>query len=87
MQVDVGTSEVELDTSDYPDTGAKGQSLILQNLGTGDIYFDFLTGVESGTGIKVAANGGYEILNWSPSMKIYLIASAVDTDLRYAVVG
>jgi hypothetical protein len=87
MQVDVGTSEVELDTSDYPDSGAKGQVLILQNLGAGDIYFDFLTGVDSDSGIKVAAGGGYEVANWGPGSKLFVIASASSTDLRYAVVG
>lgn len=87
MKIAVGTTEVELDATDYPDTGGRGQVLILQNLGTGDIYFDFAAGVTATTGIKVAAGGGYEISNFGPGVRIFVIATAASTDLRYAVAG
>lgn len=86
MQMDVSTTEVELDTTDYADAGMKGQVLILQNLGPDDLYLDFLTGVDADTGVKISSGGGYEVTGWSPSMSIFVISDGT-SDLRYAVAG
>jgi hypothetical protein len=86
MQTTVGTSEIELDVSDYADVGGGGQTLILQNLGAGDLYFDFRPGVAVGSGIKMASGGGYELADFDSRQAIYLISNS-SVDLRYAVVG
>lgn len=86
MQLTVGATEVALDTDGYQDQGRSGQILILQNLGGGDVYFDFVAGVSAEDGIKLGANGGYEVPGWTPGMKVYLV-SDTEADIRYAVVG
>lgn len=83
--VTVGTSVVSLDLSDYPDQGGTGQVLVMQNLGTGDIYFDMQGDVSASSGVKIAANGFYEIT--LKGQDVYVIASAAGTDLRYLAVG
>lgn len=86
MQMTVDTDEVDLDTSAYADQAGQGQVLILQNLGSGDLYFDFAPGVDETSGIKIASGGGYEVTNWTASSHIYLM-SDTSADLRYTVAG
>jgi len=84
VSVDTGAG-VALDLSDYPDAGERGQVLIMQNLGGGDIYFDMVSTVDADSGLKLAANGSYELT--LVGQTVYVMASADGTDLRYVVVG
>lgn len=87
MNISVGTSQVTLNVkTDYPDVGVTGQTLVIQNLGVGDLYFDFKTGVTLARGVKVAALGAYEVVGYQ-GQPVYLIASAASTDVRYTVSG
>ena len=77
---------VALDLTGYPDVSDRGQYLLLQNLGTGDVYFDVLSNVTTATGVKIAANGSF-LLHFHSSQNVYVTASVNGQDLRYTVVG
>lgn len=85
MKMSVGTgAAVKVDTSNYPDIADKGQRLVLQNLGPGDIEWDTRPNVVVGQGVKLAAGGDWDMLLVGP---VYVTASAANTDLRYSVTG
>lgn len=86
MNVTVTTSQVRLNTSAYADLGTTGQTLVMQNLGDGEVYFDFRTGVTAANGIRLSPNGAYELTNWNASMDVFLISDS-SADVRYGVVG
>lgn len=81
-----GAAAQQLDLSDYTDEGTKGFSLVVQNLGPGDVFFDRFSSVDGGSGVKIAANGFWEFdLNVVP--KLYFAADGGDADLRFSAVG
>lgn len=84
----VGTSAALLDLSAYPDlhqTG--GQSLVLQSLGAGDVYVDLTNAVTTANGLKIANGTSVTLTGLDLSQPLYVIASAVSTDLRILAVG
>lgn len=85
MNVTLTSTPVQLDLSDYPDTGDEGQILLLENLGTGDVYFDRPDDVDETTGVKMAPEGNYEL----PLLKVvnFYFMSDTTADLRFTVVG
>lgn len=78
----VGTSATELDPSGLPDSRESGIIVVLQNLGPGDVYFDFDGAVTTGTGVKIAAGGGYELPRAS-ARPLWVVSDQAGTDLRY----
>lgn len=82
----VGTSAVKLDMTAYSDQHKAGQMLVLQSLGTGDIYVDLTNAVTSSTGLKIAANASVT-LTLQQSQDLWVIASASSTDLRYVALS
>lgn len=86
MKLTVGTTPVLVGTDDYPDVGATGQTVVVQNLGTGDVYIDFDAAVTTGTGFKLGVGAAYEFASVS-GQSLYAVASAIGTDVRILVVG
>lgn len=84
MKMTVGLSSALVDVSSYPDIEAKGQTLVLQNLGPGSVFIDFKDEVTPETGVEIGVNGGYELPRVG---KLYAVADLADTDLRILVVG
>lgn len=88
MKKTVGTGAAsKVDLTSYPDVGQKGQTLVMQNLGPGEIEFDTHADVTIGTGLKLAVGGDWELnLDGSPN-PVYVVATQANTDLRYSVLG
>lgn len=82
----VGTTAVAVDLSDYTDVGKAGQTVMIQNLGPGNVYLDAVDSVATDTGIKIGIGGGWEISNWTGG-SIYLVADLASTDVRVVAVG
>lgn len=80
MNVDVTTDAEKLDLSSYKDLGSKGQILVLQNLGPGDVYWDTVAGVSTTNGVKLGTGGGYELR----LQDVWVVGSAA-ADLRVTV--
>lgn len=82
MQMIVGTTPVRVpvDMSVTP---------VLQNLGPGNVYWDGDPNVSATTGFKLTPNAAYEFardLNQGAG-SVYLVADAVNTDVRIVSVG
>jgi len=86
MNLAVTTSQAVLDTSMFPDKEDRSQTLILQNIGAGIVYVDFITGVTTARGIKLAVDAVLSIPEWTTAMTVYVIGSA-SADLRYTLAG
>lgn len=86
MKQTVGTAAAAVDLSGYPDKGRVGQTLMIQNLGPGNVYVDATNAVTADTGIKIGIGGGWEIQNWTGG-SIYLISDLANTDVRIVAVG
>lgn len=84
---DTGTVSRVQEYSTLTINGRRGQKVILRNLGTGDISYDFSEPDEGAnvedTGFLLAANA-QEILEFEGTL--YLSSDADDTDLRYAAI-
>jgi hypothetical protein len=87
MQMPVGTTAVEVDTSSYPDLNEAGQTVLVQNLGPGTLYADFTPNVTVGSGIRLSAGGDALEFRRSSGQKLYVVASEVNTDVRFLAVG
>ena len=87
MQAVIGTTPVPIATDQYVDVGAAGQVVVVQNLGPGDLYIDFLEGVDSSSGLKLAAGGDAYEFPRATSQTLYAVATEADTDVRIMVVG
>lgn len=64
-------------------------SPVIQNLGPGNLYFDFDAAVSASTGFKLEVGMVYEFprdLSLA-GPKLYFIADAANTDVRMLVVG
>lgn len=85
MQASVGTSAAKLDLSGYPDRGSRGQTIIVQNLGPGDVFLDAVAGVTSASGLKLVPGNAYE-MRTDGSQEIYAVASQT-SDVRVVVIG
>jgi hypothetical protein len=73
--ITVGTQAVELDTTSF-------RNPVIQNLGPGQLYFDWVP-VTAATGFKLMVGAVYEFPRTMPrGHKVYLIASAPNTDVR-----
>jgi hypothetical protein len=81
-----GAAAVQLDLSDFSDLGEKGFVLIVQNLGTGNVFFDRFDDVTELTGVKIAANGNYEF-KLDGASDLWFMADTADADVRYSAVG
>ena len=83
-KVTVGTTAVKLDfgPADRP---------VIQNLGSGDLYFGPTSAVTANSGIKLSVGMGYEFPNVLKNIagwpEVWVIASAAGTDVRVANVG
>lgn len=86
MKMIVGTDPVLIDTSDaYPDRGASGQTVLIQNLGPGTVYADFAENPLDG--IRLAASGDAWEFQRAAGQELYVVASEADTDVRVVAVG
>jgi hypothetical protein len=82
MQLTVGTTPVELDPTSLPDVRESGIIVIVQNLGPGNIFIDFIDEVTEDSGLKIGAEGAYEFPR-SSARSMWLVADQADTDVRY----
>ncbi len=80
---DGGTAQT-LDLDDYPDLGGVGQTVLVQNLGPGAVWFDRDSGVDETTGVKIATDGYWEFASVA---EMYFMADGGNADLRVTVVG
>jgi hypothetical protein len=83
----VTTTPSLLDLSAEPDLGTTGYTLIIQNLGAGDVYAGYTNSVSTSNGLKIAAGMVWEVPAYQPSRPLYLVASTGTCDVRYLVVG
>jgi hypothetical protein len=81
-----GAAAVQLDLSDYNDLGEKGYALVVQNLGTGAVYFDRFDDVDETTGVKIAANGYWEF-RLDGLADMWFFADGGNADLRFTAAG
>lgn len=82
-----GSAAVMLNFDDLPDTGEQGQTVIVQNLGPGAVYFDRVVGVDEDSGVKIAAAGFWEFAQEKVGAGMYFMADGGDADVRYTVAG
>lgn len=87
MQMLVGTTAIEVTTTSYPDLAESGQTVLVQNLGPGTLYVDFLSEVAVGTGVRLKPEGDAYEFKRSAGQKLYLVASEANTDVRFLAVG
>lgn len=88
MQMLVGLTPQAIDTaSTYTDLDEGGQTVVVQNLGPGDIYLDPFPSMDATSGMKIGVGGAYEYRQGKQQQTVYVVASVVDTDVRVVVVG
>jgi hypothetical protein len=58
-------------------------SVLIQNLGTGNVYVDGNPAVTTATGVKIAAAANLVVSSPNNVGELFLISDAASTDVRY----